>query len=496
MKITYSIIFLLGISFILLFFSSCNKKDDNINTLRVNAADGYYIKGDATALNSDTCYGLMKTAINQSNQTERQALKELYVAVTANSEGFNIVQVEDGVETIYGPGNNFSEVLSVNKMVDEPQSWFARGAVTKTNTPFTVPEDGLYHIIIDTEISKVVIAKVEWGLFGVAMPLALSASTPMQMNEFSLTEINFQVTNIRMISAGWTFRYSNSNKIVLDSLYANEDGKTGISINTNLGTKLTDLAAGIQYIFNSLPGYYTISLSWNLENGFTAVQTKTGEYTPPLFPESMYITGDATNFRLQMPGTNLNAKMHKAVSGESSVGLYWIIVYLKGNLGFRLSEANWSTPNIGFENVDESDGRGVVMSNLNGDISVAESAWYTVALEFLIEGGIRYNRLSIIPAEVYGIGDAFGTWTKEIAANKCTVDNVNNTFVSPPLPASGNIYLYARHHWFLNWQQTEFVINGAKIEYRNDSIEAPKTINGNAGQIISLNFNENTANIK
>jgi hypothetical protein len=56
--------------------------------------------------------------------------------------------------------------------------------------------------------------------------------------------------------------------------------------------------------------------------------------------------------------------------------------------------------------------------------------------------------------------------------------------------------LYARHHWFLNWQQTEFVINGAKIEYRNDSIEAPKTINGNAGQIISLNFNENTANIK
>ena len=53
-------------------------------------------------------------------------------------------------------------------------------------TQFTVPEDGLYHVIVDTEVGVIAIAKVEWGLIGGATPNGWSDDPHHLLNRHSI----------------------------------------------------------------------------------------------------------------------------------------------------------------------------------------------------------------------------------------------------------------------------------------------------------------------
>jgi len=136
-----------------------------------------------------------------------------------------------------------------------------------TETQFTVPTSGLYHVVLDTELGKIAIAPVVWGVIGGATPGGWSNSTPMPAGDFDLETMTFTATDVAMTPSDWKFRYSDGWKIILDADFDLGDGNTGVKVNTNFGGAVDALVPGGANITNEVAGLYTVQMTWTLEGG-------------------------------------------------------------------------------------------------------------------------------------------------------------------------------------------------------------------------------------
>lgn len=462
--------------------SSC-KKDDPVDPTPDPeiVLDGIYVTGAGTALVDLNEKGLMKSTKNEVDQSDRAALLELYIPVKAGADGFNIVKVAGSTKTTYGPGADFAAVTEFQ--TDEPSGKFSRGSIAETTTKFTVAEDGLYHVVYDTELGKVVVAKAEWGLIGGATPGGWGSNTEMPVT-FDLNKMEFTKTEVTLLQNDFKFRYTNGWKIFIDA-------EGTVKVNTNLGGTLVALVPGGDNIANAEYAVYTVKLVYELGKGFSATSVKTGDAEPlPTYPEAMFLVGDATAYGWATPGENAEAIMHKLAGGGDNDGIFWKIASLEAGLGFKLSAANWADPNLGFNEVNEFDVDGVVVTEAGGNMSVATSGMYVFVLDLRNDT----KKLSIREAAVYGIGDAFGSWDAGVEAYKFTINNETKTLVSPALNASANVRMYAAHPWIPAWWNAEFNVFGTKIEYRNDGGDQ-EAVPGTAGQTVTLYFDDNTGSI-
>ena len=254
-------------------FTSCNKDDDD-ETEPVIVLDGYYIKGAGTALTDFSSKGMFQNTPNEVGQAERASLYEIYVAVKTGDAGFNIVQVAGSVRTTYGPGSDFEEVPEGT--TDEPKVPFWRGSFTESTSPFTVNADGLYHVVIDTELGRVAVVPVSyWGVIGAATPGGWSDDTQLESQGFDLNTMTFKGTDIEMTKADFKFRYSGGWKVEIDTSDVNPDN--WVKANTNYGGAVDALVPGGANIANDVLGIYTIEMKWTLGDGYVATVTKTGD---------------------------------------------------------------------------------------------------------------------------------------------------------------------------------------------------------------------------
>jgi len=474
-------------------FTSCDGDDDNGgggNPTLVE--DGFYIKGEGTALTALDSKGMLKVTRNEVLQEERAALLEMYIAVKAGDKGFNIVEVAGAATKVYGPGADFAEITGTALDAEEPNQGLWKGSYAETATAFTVPTDGLYHVVIDKELKKVAVAKVVWGLIGAATPGGWSGSTALTEGAFDLNKITFELAEITMLENEYKLRYSNGWKIILDAEFDLGDGKKGIKVNTNLGGALDNLVPGAGNIANTKYGVYKATITWELGKAYAASLTwvKDGE---PLatYPEALYLVGDATAYAWDSPSTHADAIMHKCAGGAPSEGIFWKILFIEGTKGFKVSEADWGTVNLGFAEVNEFDADGVTVTDNNGNMSVADNGMYIIVVNLQN----KTTKISVKPAEVYGIGDAFGGYNEAVAANKFTADNTAKTLTSPAVTANGNIRMYAEHAWIPEWWNAEFNVFNGVIEYRNDGGDQ-EAVPGTAGQVITLTFDNNTGTIQ
>ena len=227
--------------------ASCKKDDDPKPDPEPLVEDGIYVVGAGTALTTFDIKGLMKSTKNEVDQSDRAALLELFIPVKAGAEGFNIVKVAGSTKTTYGPGADFAAVTEFQ--TDEPSGKFSRGSIAETTTKFTVAEDGLYHVVYDTELGKVVVAKAEWGLIGGATPGGWGSNTEMPVT-FDLNKMEFTKTEVTLLQNDFKFRYTNGWKIFIDA-------EGTVKVNTNLGGTLVALVPGGDNIANA--EYYKIN---------------------------------------------------------------------------------------------------------------------------------------------------------------------------------------------------------------------------------------------
>lgn len=263
---------LVSLSFL---FSSCSKENDNpLN----NVTNGIYVKGGSCALSDYTSTGMMKVTKNAVNQTQRSSLVELYIALKAGDPGIQIVTISNGTATVLSPGGDFALVPDSLKLADEPKNEFWRGSyVEGGSTTFTVPTDGLYHIVLDTELKKIAILKVNWGVLGEGTLFGWDQSIPLPDQGFDLDSMVFKGVDITLRNASLKFRYSNGWMVYLDTTTPVGGGATGVSANTNFGGSLDLLVSGGSNIPYPGDGRFSVEFTWTLHNWATAKITKTSK---------------------------------------------------------------------------------------------------------------------------------------------------------------------------------------------------------------------------
>jgi hypothetical protein len=265
----FSVLALIIIAF---SFTSCKK--DEPTPPPVIVLDGFYVKGAVTAYTDFNENAMMKITRNEVTQADRATLLELYIPIKAGADGFNIVQVAGSVQTVWGPGAVFGVIDQGT--TDEPKVPFQRGDLAVTTTKFTVPTDGMYHVVIDTELGRVVIVPVHWGIIGAATPDGWGSSTQFTESAFNLNTMSWTIDNMELRGGDWKFRYSNGWKVELDTTLDVGGGKKGVKVNTNFGDSPSTLVPGGANIVNADPGIYSFVFSYTLGSGYTATLTKTG----------------------------------------------------------------------------------------------------------------------------------------------------------------------------------------------------------------------------
>jgi hypothetical protein len=379
----------------LMFFTSC-KNDDDDNGPDITVLDGLYVTGSVTALPDLDVKGKMATARNEVLTEDRTQLLELYIPIKAGSAGISIKEVYGQKVTTYGPGADFASGTTKWEN-DEPSVAIQRGSYVESTTPFTVPEDGMYHVVIDTGLGKVAIIPVHWGLIGAATPNGWGGSTAMTESAFDLNTMTWTLADMELRGGDWKYRYSGGWKVDLDTILPWEGGKKGVKINTNFGKAVDDLEAGGANIVNSVPGIYTATLSYTLGTGYTATLTKTGDL--PLT--------NWTGVQLDAVGSGISVDNPNATDDVSSwnwgnviladngavptkVGdVYtwtWTNVILEANEGFKIRTKDGVAPptnganfDVGYSAVDVAASSTKVVDN-GGNLSVNAKGTFNMTI--------------------------------------------------------------------------------------------------------------------
>lgn len=485
-----------------LLLGGCKKDESGIT---ITAEDGWYISGEATSFTTLSVTNLFEATTNENGDANgdlaadnpaRTGLYNKYVYLVGGKT-FTITKVEGGKSTVYGSAD--AVTYNPNGRADQIKASVVWGTLS-TGKTLTVAKTGMYQVAFDVATNKISIAEItHWGIIGGATPGGWGSNQVMNLvGELSPETNTYKVENVILTVDQFKFRFSDGWKLQISdttTLTPMPVGGEHIKVNTNYGGTLTSLVAGGSNIANTTSGVYTISMTWTKATGkWVATLVKTGDYTPPTYPDKMYLVGEATAYGWTEPGTGANpviAEMHKIAGGGTNDGIFWKVLYIDGAKGFKLSAKNWGSPNLGFAEVTSFDANGVATTDLGGNISIATAGMYTIVLDLRNST----KKVSIVPAKVYGMGDCFGGWTSDVATNLFTVDNTAKTLVSPAISAVGNIRMYVSHPWIPAWWNAEFNVYGAEIQYRNDGGDQT-AVPGVVGKTVTLHFDDNTGSIQ
>lgn len=463
----------------LFVLASCDKDDPNPGGGGGNVEDGVYIKGEGTAFPDFSSKALFKTAKNEVTQKDRSDLLEVYMAVKAGTQGFNIVDVNGSSQKVYGPGADWKLVTELD--VDEPTGGLWKGALTESASKFTVPEDGLYHIIVDFGIKKVAMAKVDWGVIGGATPNGWSSSTAMTASAFNLNKISFKAEKLILLKNEWKFRYSNGWKIILDPEFDLGGGSKGIKVNSNFGGTVNALDAGGANIANDVYGEYTVEITWEAGVGHKASITKTGDGPVlPEYPEALYTIGSAVG------GWEWKTNDIKLVPVHSHPELFWGIMYMEKGGEFKFSPVQDWKGDFG-KSGDATNG---VYKKGSDNIPVPGDAGY-----YMVVVDLKKETIEITSPGVYLIGDSVGSWDAAKAENKFTVGS--DISITKSLVADKELRMHvAASTLACDWWQAEFMILDGKIAYRGTGNDQDRVKTNGGNTTISLDFKAGTGTIK
>lgn len=461
-----------------LFFAGCDKDDSKTDGPVSVVEDGFYVVGEATSvadLNaSDAEKALMSPGINEANnQTAREGMYEKYVALEGGKP-FSLVLKEGSKETKYGATLTLSDTLSEG---EQPAIRVYKGALTE-NGSLQVSQSGLYHIVLDLNKDGslsdklILVAPAEWGVRGAMNSWGFTAFPAPTFNKTAMT---YTLTDVTVETDGdFKFAYGGGWKIELNT-------EATVKANTNLGD---NGALGLKPGGDNITiarAKYTIELTWTLEKGaidksFSYKVTKTEDLGEPSYPETLYMIGEEfgswnwdSSAVVEMPPVHSHA------------GQFWCVRYFTANKGFKWAPGKaWSGD---FSSLGADDGFTVA----DGNAVVANDGFYIVLVDYIS------STITIEQANVYGIGDCFGSWDGKTYPFTAAPATKTMSIVTA---AAGELRMYAASSATdADWWQTEFIILEGKIVYRGAGGDQER-VSVEAGKTVTLDFNAGTGSIQ
>ena len=473
--------FLCGLAVVGMMFTSCddNGKQPPVVTI---VEDGFYVVGEASAIASLEAEGaevaIMANGTNENaSNAAREGMYEKYIALEGGKP-FQLVLKEGATETVYG-----AELAEVKLEGNEqPNITVQRGKMVE-NTTMQVKESGLYHIVLDLNLDGsledklILVAPVEWGVRGGMNGWGFTAGT---RSEFNKTTMTYTWTDQELSAGGkFKFAYGGGWKIELNALADATDANDEryIKANTNLGENALPGGADIAV---EGAGTYTITLTYNLAQGAIANSYKyeIKMTAASALPSEMYMIGDAIG-GWDWAGDYI-VSMTPVHSAE---GAFWTIKPLEAGKPFKFCPVkDW---NGDFTGLGEDSGYVVA----DGNCSVEADGIYMIYVD------VKNKKLVVEPAAVYGIGDCFGGWDAKMEAAKFAVSE-DGKALTVTVAKDGNLRMYAESSAATtDWWTREFNVFDGKIEFRGKG-DDQAAVAVTAGQVVTLNFADNTATIQ
>ncbi|MFB1012958.1 MAG: hypothetical protein QMC68_04345 [Bacteroidia bacterium] len=352
--------------------------------------DGFYIQGPSSAYAGYDIKATLSSAKNEVLQEDRATLLEIFVALNAG-EGFNIMEVAGTERTSWGPAANWATAMGGN---EEPQVDLQRGAIETTTTRFTVPADGLYHVVIDTETGTGAVVPVEWGFIGQSTPGGWSDDTKFDAPAFDMTTMTWSLAGVEMGGGEWKFRYSGGWKVEIDTTIDLGDGKKGVKFNTNFGND----AAGTAFTGALVPGgdnytdasgVYDVSMTWTAGSGHTAVYTKTGD-----LPARDFSTVEVGLIGDGVQDGNWDGELFATTPAKDGDVYTWAYngVQLASAGGFKLRTAGtWDDINEGYSDIVAGPDAGDIQDN-GGNMQAKADGTYDIV--FTIDAAAETKSIS------------------------------------------------------------------------------------------------------
>jgi len=219
--------------------------------------------------------------------------------------------------------------------------------------------------------------------------------------------------------------------------------------------------------------YFSYTISDN--NGNTS--SANVDLVKPLYPDNLYMIGQ--EFGSWDWSSSGIAEM-TPVNGNP--GKFWAVRYFANATdGFK-----WNTAKA-WGGDFSSLGTNVGFTTSGGNAFVATAGFYIVVVDYTI------NKITIEPAQVYGMGDCFGGWN---AGQYPFVADGN--VMKLTTTNAGDLRIYANSSAAGvggDWWRMEFVILDGKIAYRGNGGDQTRATVA-AGKVVSLNFNTGTGTIQ
>ncbi|MDR0995568.1 MAG: SusF/SusE family outer membrane protein [Tannerella sp.] len=200
----------------------------------------------------------------------------------------------------------------------------------------------------------------------------------------------------------------------------------------------------------------------------------------PKYPDNMYMIGQ------EFGAWDWNSAGVVSMTPVNGMpGNFWCIRYFSTPTdGFKwCSTKAWGSDFYSLGSGDSG------FTNDGGNAYVAAPGLYMVYMD------MPNNKISIEPAQVYGIGDCFGDWTT--GKYPFTIDGQTMKITTT---AAGDVRMYAYSSaapitWSSNWWTTEFIVDNGVIVYRGNGGDQNR-VSVAAGKTVTLDFNAGTGSIE
>jgi hypothetical protein len=197
----------------------------------------------------------------------------------------------------------------------------------------------------------------------------------------------------------------------------------------------------------------------------------------PLYPDNIYMIGN------EFGSWDWNSeRVVEMIPVNGHSGKFWAVRYFANpENGFKWCNVkDW---NGDFFSLGADEG----FTTRDGNAFVSTAGFYIVVVDYTV------NKITIEPAQVYGIGDCFGGWD-----DGQYPFNADGSVMKLTTSAAGDLRIYANATAAGvggDWWRMEFVILNGKIVYRgtgNDQERFPVE----AGKTVILDFNAGTGSIE
>ena len=474
----------MSIAAIALCIAGCKEKEPEPQPIDDITEDGFYVLGEATGIDKVSNLLSMAPGINEAdNQSLRAGMYEKYIVLQGGKE-FTLAYVKGGEQIAYGATlTEFKADLSDAAYSDNPADAVFKGKMeTGASAPkMKVDKTGLYHIVLDVNEDnflsepQIVLCPVTMGVRG---GMNSWGFTELQATEPKNDGITYTITGQELAAGGkFKFAYNNAWKITLGQ---SADGTKFVKANTNLGNHCTPGGADIEVTQGA--GKYKITLTYKLAAGEIAnsFRYEIEQESKSEAPTTMYMIGNQFGeWKWESDG------VVELVPVWGTMGEFWCTRYFKAADGFKFCATKaWNGDFTGDGSV------GYTVSD--GNCFVAEDGFYTV----YVNG--NNSTVEVSPAEVYGIGDAWGSnaWdfdaqdpVKFVADGDKMVATTN--FASSALRLATKVQPSGADRWF-DWWKTEYIFfEDGIIQYRGLGDDQAR-FSCNAGQKVVLDFNAGT----